>query len=166
MKKKVFLVFLIAILGGMFFSTTKTVSAACAPVCTDLQIDCANQMCSSCDYCAALTPGPANNNSYIKNPLLSEDMNRLTGTTFLQKVITLVIELLFVGGTIIFFIMLLSGGIRWIASGGDKTQLEGAKGQITHALIGLVILFSAFAIIKLIGYLFSIDLLNLTLPTL
>jgi len=90
----------------------------------------------------------------------------VAGRSFFPKGVNLGIGPFFIGGAIIFFIMLLSGGIRWIASGGDKTRLEGARGQITHALIGLVILLSAFAIIKLIGTLFGVDLLNLSLPTL
>jgi hypothetical protein len=44
--------------------------------------------------------------------------------------------------------------------------LEGARGTITSALIGLVILFAAFAIIKLIQTFFGISILNFTLPTL
>lgn len=128
---------------------------------------CGNKCTGTCYDCPQCLPIPTYNppSQGINNPILPSRVNDY-GATFLQKAITLVIELLFVGGIIIFFIMLLSGGVRWIASGGDKTHLEGAKGQITHALIGLVVLFSAFAIIKLIGALFGIDLLKLSLPTL
>jgi len=183
MKKKVFFVFIAIILSGIFFSTTK-IALACETFCAYLTpIPCSNPQCSDCNECK-VNPSPIpnlnpndnsriknphlnpNDNSRIKNPLFSDEMNQLSGRAFLQKVLNLVIELLFIGGSIIFFIMLLSGGIRWIASGGDKTRLEGARGQITHALIGLVILLSAFAIIKLIGTLFGVDLLNLSLPTL
>lgn len=62
--------------------------------------------------------------------------------------------------------MMLVGGIGWISGGGDKARLESAQKQITHSLIGLAILFSVFAIIKLVGSLFGIDLLKITLPTL
>ena len=170
MKKKFFFVFIAIILSGIFFSTTK-IALACETFCAYLTpIPCSNPQCSDCNECK-VNPSPIpnlnpNDNSRIKNPLFSDEMNQLSGRAFLQKVLNLVIELLFIGGSIIFFIMLLSGGIRWIASGGDKTRLEGARGQITHALIGLVILLSAFAIIKLIGTLFGVDLLNLSLPTL
>ena len=39
---------------------------------------------------------------------------------------------------IIFFFMLIIGGIRWILSGGDKANTESARNQITAALIGLI----------------------------
>ena len=44
---------------------------------------------------------------------------------------------------IVFFFMLVVGGIKWIMSGGDKASTEGARNQITAALVGLVIVFSA-----------------------
>lgn len=62
---------------------------------------------------------------------------------------------------IIFFLMLVVGGIRWILSGGDKTQTEGARSMITAALIGLVIVFAAWAIASLVGVFFGVDIFNL-----
>ncbi len=67
---------------------------------------------------------------------------------------------------IVFFFMLLVGGIRWITSGGDKAQTEAARSQITAALVGLVIVFAAWAIAQLIGTFFGISIFtNLQLPT-
>jgi len=102
----------------------------------------------------------------IYNPVLPKSLSDTSGPTFLQNVLQLGIRLFFVAGAIVFFFMLLIGGIKWISAGGDKARLEGAQKQITHALVGLAILLSTFAIIGLIGYLFGIDLLKITLPTL
>lgn len=90
----------------------------------------------------------------------------LSGITIggiLQGAITLVL----VVAAIIFFFMLVIGGIRWIMSGGDKGQTEAARNQITAALIGLVIVFAAWAIAQLIGGLFGITIFTgqFTLPT-
>lgn len=63
-----------------------------------------------------------------------------------------------------FFFILVIGGVKWIMSGGDKAHTEGARNQITAALVGLVIVFSAWAIIQLIQTFFGIDLLELQLP--
>jgi len=101
----------------------------------------------------------------VYNPAL-KDLSDTSGPVFLQNILQLGIRLAFVVGAIVFFFMLLIGGIKWISAGGDKARLEGAQKQITHALIGLAILLSAFAIIKLVGSLFGIDLLKITLPTL
>ncbi len=67
---------------------------------------------------------------------------------------------------LIFFFMLIIGGLRWILSGGDKAQTESARSQITAALIGLVIIFSAWAIVTLVENVFGFNVLNLTLPAL
>jgi hypothetical protein len=60
--------------------------------------------------------------------------------------------------------MLLLGGMQWILSGGDKASTESARGKITAALIGLVIIFSAWAIATLINSIFGVNILNLTIP--
>lgn len=75
------------------------------------------------------------------------------------------IRLILVVAAIVFFFILVIGGIRWIASGGDKAQTETARNQITAALVGLVIVFAAWAIVQLINVFFGVDIFNLTLPT-
>ena len=66
---------------------------------------------------------------------------------------------------IVFFFILVIGGIRWIASSGDKAQTEGARNQITAALVGLVIVFAAWAILNLIKVFFGVDVLSLSIPS-
>jgi hypothetical protein len=61
--------------------------------------------------------------------------------------------------------MLLTGGVDWIRSGGDKQALESARSKLLSALIGLVLLFSAWAVITLIESVFKIDLLLIDIPT-
>ena len=68
------------------------------------------------------------------------------------------IRLILVVAALVFFFILVIGGIRWIASGGDKAQTETARSQITAALIGLVIVFAAWAIVQLINTFFGIDI--------
>lgn len=81
---------------------------------------------------------------------------------FLPKAITL----LLVVGVIIFFFMLIMGAIQWISSGGDKGGLEAARGKITSALIGIIILFSVFAVMKLIETFFGITIMTLDIGSL
>jgi hypothetical protein len=68
------------------------------------------------------------------------------------------ITLALIAAAVIFFFMLVIGGIRWIVSGGDKGQTEAARGQITAALIGLVIVFAAWAIARIIGTFFGVEI--------
>jgi cbb3-type cytochrome oxidase subunit 3 len=64
-----------------------------------------------------------------------------------------------------FFFILVLGGVHWILSGGDKAKTESARNQITAALVGLVIVFSAWAIVNLVDAFFGINILKLDLPT-
>lgn len=70
------------------------------------------------------------------------------------------IQLILVLAAVIFFFILVTGGIRWITSGGDKGQTEAARAQITAAFIGLVVVFAAWAILGLVGTFFGVNLLS------
>ena len=78
----------------------------------------------------------------------------------ITQIIAAAITLILIVAAVVFFFMLVIGGIRWITSGGDKGQTEAARNQITAALIGLVIIFAAWAIIQLLQALFGINLLG------
>lgn len=93
------------------------------------------------------------------------DLNTTTGMniptwTFPQLISWAVTAVLVVAG-LIFFFMLLLGGVKWIMSGGDKAGTESARNQITAALIGLIIVFSAWAIARLLQTVFNINILQL-----
>ena len=76
------------------------------------------------------------------------------------------ISLVFIVVAIVFFFILILGGLKWITSGGDEKKVAAARAQITNALIGLVIVFAAWAIMKLIDAAFGINILGgLTIPT-
>ena len=90
--------------------------------------------------------------------------NELTRITF-PSLISGFINIIMIIAAVIFFFMLVIGGIRWITSGGDKANTESARNQITAALVGLVIVFAAWAIIQLIQVFFGITILgNLAIP--
>jgi len=75
------------------------------------------------------------------------------------------IKLLLVVAALLFFFMLVIGGIQWIVSGGDKAGSENARKRITSALIGLAIVFAAWAIVQLINVLFGVNIFELTIPS-
>ena len=79
-------------------------------------------------------------------------------------IISAIIILVLIVAALVFFFMLVLGGIKYITSGGDKGQTEAARGQITAALIGLVIVFAAWAIINLVNLFFGINILQLQIP--
>lgn len=81
--------------------------------------------------------------------------------TVLSTLLPNIIGLLLVFGTVAFFFMILIGAISWITSGGDKAKIESARGRITSALIGVVLMISTFAIVGLIEYFFDINILTI-----
>ena len=95
----------------------------------------------------------------IKNPLLGDSLGSLTGVDFLSKFIPKAIGLLFVFGALAFFFMFLWGAISMILSAGDKAHVEAAKGRITSAFVGFILMVATFAVVKLIETFFGIDIL-------
>jgi hypothetical protein len=84
-----------------------------------------------------------------------------SGTSFFQSFIPALIGTGFVLGVLFFFFYMMIGAIQWITSGGDKTALEGARGKITSAIVGVIILLSLFALLKIIEDFFGINILTL-----
>lgn len=87
------------------------------------------------------------------------------GQLTLPSLVSALIKGVVIVAAVIFFFMLVIGGIRWIMSGGDKAATEGARNQITAALVGLIIVFSAWAIVALIKVFFNVDIFSLAIPT-
>ena len=57
--------------------------------------------------------------------------------------------LLFVIGAIA-VIMIVVGGLRYVISGGDSSQVKAAKDKILYAVIGLVVALLAYAIVNFV----------------
>ena len=75
--------------------------------------------------------------------------------TVFESVVT---SLLALGG-IVLFLMLLSGGFKYLTSGGDDKAVAGAKATLTYAIGGLVMLAGSFIILKIIGTFTGTDLI-------
>ena len=98
----------------------------------------------------------------ITNPFLKDSaLENLTGQDFMSQFIPKAVGLVFVFGALAFFFMFVWGAITWILSGGDKAGVESAKGKISNALLGFVLLIGSFAIVKLIQAFFNINILSI-----
>jgi len=89
--------------------------------------------------------------------LVPDDLSK---TTDLVAVIQAIIRFILVAAFVLAFIFLLIGGIRWITAGGDEKGVATARGMITSALIGLVIVLVAFAIIRLVETFFDVVIIS------
>ncbi len=47
---------------------------------------------------------------------------------------------------VVFLILVVYGGIQWMVAEGDPKKVGKARGLIFHAIVGLIIVFSAYAI--------------------
>ncbi|OGM15802.1 hypothetical protein A2V56_01020 [Candidatus Woesebacteria bacterium RBG_19FT_COMBO_42_9] len=61
---------------------------------------------------------------------------------------------------IVLFIMLLVGGFKFITAGGDPKAVESAKKTLTYAIAGMVLVASAYLILRFIGVFTGIDVVN------
>ena len=80
----------------------------------------------------------------------SGDGRSVTGT--LQQITDVLIFL--IGAIAV--IMVIIGGLRYVTSGGDQASLTSAKNTIMYSLIGLVVAFMAYAIVRFIFATFNI----------
>lgn len=88
--------------------------------------------------------------------------NFIAGYTITQ-ILGVVINLILGAAGVLAFIFLIIGGLQWMLAGGDKEGTEKARKRITAALIGLAIVFSAYALMFIIQALFGVNLLSFTI---
>ena len=119
---------------------------------------------------AALTPLQA-----AAGESISINCDELTGKAGLTSnpcaakantVISRLILIIFVVASLLAFFFLIYGGIKYILSGGNKDGTAAARGMIIAAVVGLVLVFLSFLIMKIVGTVIVVDLFNLTIPSL
>jgi TRAP-type C4-dicarboxylate transport system permease small subunit len=114
-----------------------------------------------------LALSPKDNFDAEKINLLPEgdDFTQLTKLT-VPNIISGAISLVMLVVVLIFFFMLILGGFRWVTSQGEEKAVAAARAQITNALIGLAIVFAAWAIMQLISVVFGIEIIKgFSIPT-
>src|SRR3989339_2209298 len=96
----------------------------------------------------------------ITNPVLP-DMYNTGALDVFSNFIKSLIGIVFVIAVLSFMFLIAWGAVQWILSGGDKAAVQSAQSKITNAIIGLVVLFAAYAILAILGYFFNIPGLQL-----
>jgi hypothetical protein len=76
------------------------------------------------------------------------------------KMIEAIMNIVLVIGIIAVLLYLIWGGLEWITSGGDKGKTESARNKITAAVVGLIILISAWAIVMFVQQLLGLSILS------
>ena len=79
----------------------------------------------------------------------------------LSGVLSLVIGLITVVGGLYFVYTFLSASLSLIGSQGDKEHFANARKKILNAVVGFIVLICGIFLVKLLGSLFGLDILNL-----
>lgn len=76
------------------------------------------------------------------------------------RVVTMITSL----ASIVFFIILIFGGFRYLTSHGDPKAIEGAKGTITAAFLGIFLIVVAYLVLVIMESFTGVDLTVFTIP--
>ena len=77
-----------------------------------------------------------------------------------QQILTIAISL----GLLALFVMLLTGGFKFLTSGGDPKAVASAKQTMTYAILGIGLMAIAFLIFRLIEFYTGVPITVFTIP--
>ena len=106
---------------------------------------------------------------YIATSCYAVDWSNTTGETpakisDLEVVFSKILSIAIPGAGIAAFIMLIAGGFKYLTSGGNPKKSQEAQQTITYAIIGLILLVSAYIIINFISTFTGISLQTFEIP--
>jgi len=82
--------------------------------------------------------------------------------TDIGSIINELLKYIFVLAGLVLFILLIIGGFGLLTSGGNPDKMKAAQGKITSAVIGFVIIFISYWLMRILEIIFGIDILGLT----
>lgn len=90
------------------------------------------------------------------------------GDKTIPQIVTFIVAIVSAVAILATLVYLVWGAIKWITSGGDKTKVEAARGQIVAAIIGFVIVVLSFIILNVVATLLGLGNVfsGITIPTL
>lgn len=77
----------------------------------------------------------------------------------LAKVVSQIIMFVIVIAGLIFFLQLISAGFSFLTAAGDSAKIQSATKNLTTAVIGLLVVISAFFLAQIIQVVFGITIL-------
>lgn len=92
----------------------------------------------------------------IQNPYESEYASSRGLSAFINNTVNMVM----VVGGLLFFGLLVYGGIQYLTSAGNEDAVEQAQNTITYAVIGLVIIATAWFIVSVLETVLGIQILE------
>jgi len=90
-------------------------------------------------------------------------------TVYINSVLQTIISIAFIFGIIYFIYHFILAGFHMISSQGDPKKYEEAQHSLLYSFMGIILIFSIFAILKIVGTVFGIqglDTLTISWPSL
>ncbi len=87
----------------------------------------------------------------ISPPANLGDLAKGTGAQGISLLLSRIIELIYIAGGLVFVFMVIMSAFQWIMSGGDKEAVGKARGRLTYAIIGIILMALSFVIIRVVG---------------
>ncbi|MEX0617220.1 MAG: dockerin type I domain-containing protein [Candidatus Woykebacteria bacterium] len=109
--------------------------------------------------CLPVADSPSNSGSSTPN-IFNQIIDPLQGRfNSLGQIASMILPYVFVLGGMISLLFIIWGGFRYMTAQGDPKAIASARGTIVSAVIGLVLLASVFAIMKILEIVFRIKVL-------
>ena len=78
--------------------------------------------------------------------------------TNLASIINEALKYIFPFAGLILFFILIAGGFQFLTAAGNEESIKKASQKITYAIIGFVVIFVAFWLIKLLETVFGVEI--------
>ena len=78
----------------------------------------------------------------------------------ISDIISALIPYIFTIAGLVLFIILIMGGFGLLTSGGNPDKVKAAQGRITSAIIGFIIIFISYWLMKILEIVFGISILG------
>ena len=96
----------------------------------------------------------------IKSPITIEGKNLEEKFPNIGSIVTELLKYIFVLAGLTLFILLIIGGFSLLTSGGSPDKMKAAQGKITSAVIGFVIIFISYWLVRILEIVFGISILS------
>ncbi|OGC93140.1 hypothetical protein A2876_01170 [Candidatus Amesbacteria bacterium RIFCSPHIGHO2_01_FULL_48_32b] len=84
---------------------------------------------------------------------------RFTNPTGLPTVFaSLLLQYAIIGAGFVFFVQLIMAGFSFLTAAGDPAKIQGATKTLTHALIGLIVVITAFFIAQILEVILGLNI--------
>jgi len=88
---------------------------------------------------------------------LSKNAGVKTAFTDIGSIVNKIVPYIFYGAGIILLLIIISGGLGLMSSGGDPKKVQLAQGKITSGIIGFIVIFAAYWIVQLVYKILGVE---------